>query len=125
MYCSFCGKAQHQTKKIIVGPGVQICDACVNVCKTIIDRDNAKAKEDEFKPTGMTHGQFKIGQEFLTATGRWICTDKGKRTVVAMRLGGRDGTPSPLAVAEVELVFDESRFGECSPAKSAAKKPGR
>lgn len=42
-----------------------------------------------------------------------------------IRLGGRDGTPSPLVVAEVELVFDESRFGEFFPAKSAAKKPRR
>lgn len=42
-----------------------------------------------------------------------------------IRLGGRDGTPSPLVVAEVELVFDESRFSEFFPAKSAAKKPRR
>jgi ATP-dependent Clp protease ATP-binding subunit ClpX len=37
--CSFCGKSQSEVKKIIAGPGVHICDACVNVCKTIIDRE--------------------------------------------------------------------------------------
>ncbi|HSI09339.1 MAG TPA: ATP-dependent Clp protease ATP-binding subunit ClpX, partial [Rariglobus sp.] len=37
--CSFCGKSQAEVKKIIAGPGVHICDACVNVCKTIIDRE--------------------------------------------------------------------------------------
>src|ERR1700749_2147040 len=37
--CSFCGKSQAEVKKIIAGPGVYICDSCVNVCKTIIDRD--------------------------------------------------------------------------------------
>lgn len=37
--CSFCGKSQAEVKKIIAGPGVYICDACVNVCKTIIDRE--------------------------------------------------------------------------------------
>jgi ATP-dependent Clp protease ATP-binding subunit ClpX len=37
--CSFCGKSQTEVKKIIAGPGVHICDACVNVCKTIIDRE--------------------------------------------------------------------------------------
>ena len=31
--CSFCGKSQSEVKKIIAGPGVYICDACVNVCK--------------------------------------------------------------------------------------------
>ena len=37
--CSFCGKSQAEVKKIIAGPGVYICDSCVNVCKTIIDRE--------------------------------------------------------------------------------------
>ncbi|HEY8932635.1 MAG TPA: ATP-dependent Clp protease ATP-binding subunit ClpX [Rariglobus sp.] len=37
--CSFCGKSQAEVKKMIAGPGVHICDACVNVCKTIIDRE--------------------------------------------------------------------------------------
>jgi ATP-dependent Clp protease ATP-binding subunit ClpX len=37
--CSFCGKSQAEVKKIIAGPGVYICDYCVNVCKTIIDRE--------------------------------------------------------------------------------------
>ncbi|MGF1484101.1 MAG: ATP-dependent Clp protease ATP-binding subunit ClpX [Opitutales bacterium] len=39
-FCSFCGKAQSEVKKMIAGPaGVYICDSCVNVCKTIIDRE--------------------------------------------------------------------------------------
>ncbi len=37
--CSFCGKSQSEVRKIIAGPGVYICDSCVNVCKTIIDRE--------------------------------------------------------------------------------------
>lgn len=38
--CSFCGKAQNEVQKMIAGPaGVFICDSCVNVCKTIIDRE--------------------------------------------------------------------------------------
>ena len=37
--CSFCGKSQAEVKKIIAGPGVYICDSCVGVCKTIIDRE--------------------------------------------------------------------------------------
>ncbi len=47
--CSFCGKSQAEVKKIIAGPGVYICDACVNVCKTIIDRE-VKAPSVETKP---------------------------------------------------------------------------
>ncbi len=37
--CSFCGKSQAEVKKIIAGPGVYICDSCVLVCKTIVDRE--------------------------------------------------------------------------------------
>jgi len=47
--CSFCGKSQAEVKKIIAGPGVYICDSCVNVCKTIIDRE-VKAPTVEIKP---------------------------------------------------------------------------
>ena len=47
--CSFCGKSQTEVKKIIAGPGVYICDSCVNVCKTIIDRE-AKQAPTEAKP---------------------------------------------------------------------------
>lgn len=39
-FCSFCGKSQAEVRKMIAGPaGVHICDSCVNVCKTIIDRE--------------------------------------------------------------------------------------
>lgn len=125
IYCSFCGKEQAEVKKIIAGPGVQICDSCVNVCKTIIDRELVAA--EAFKPVGMTHAQFKVGQEFLTETGRWICTDKGKRTVIAKQVEGRGGLVPPLAVTEIEVVFDEIQLRRCSPvpSKPAAKKSRR
>jgi len=47
--CSFCGKSQAEVKKIIAGPGVYICDSCVNVCNTIIDRE-VKQPAIEVKP---------------------------------------------------------------------------
>ncbi len=48
--CSFCGKSQTEVKKIIAGPGVYICDSCVSVCKTIIDRE-VKQPATETKPS--------------------------------------------------------------------------
>ena len=48
--CSFCGKSQSEVRKIIAGPGVYICDSCVNVCKTIIDRE-LKAPAVEGRPS--------------------------------------------------------------------------
>ena len=48
--CSFCGKSQAEVRKIIAGPGVYICDSCVNVCKTIIDREVKTPAATEAKP---------------------------------------------------------------------------
>ncbi|HEY5551131.1 MAG TPA: ATP-dependent Clp protease ATP-binding subunit ClpX [Opitutaceae bacterium] len=47
--CSFCGKSQAEVRKIIAGPGVWICDSCVNVCKTIVDRE-VKPQSSEGRP---------------------------------------------------------------------------
>src|SRR5271167_3364957 len=69
--CSFCGKSQAEVKKIIAGPGVYICDSCVNVCKTIIDREvkqpvvEAKPAIRLVKPSEIKKvlDDFVIGQE--------------------------------------------------------------
>src|SRR3954447_17933347 len=37
--CSFCGKSQRQVKKLIAGPGVYICDECIDLCNEIIDEE--------------------------------------------------------------------------------------
>ena len=51
--CSFCGKSQSEVRKMIAGPGVYICDACVSVCKTIIERELGGDEKagDEAKPS--------------------------------------------------------------------------
>jgi hypothetical protein len=40
LYCSFCGKSQHQVRKLIAGPTVFICDECVELCMDIIGEEN-------------------------------------------------------------------------------------
>ena len=37
LYCSFCRKSQHEVKKLIAGPAVHICDACVALCAKIVE----------------------------------------------------------------------------------------
>jgi ATP-dependent protease Clp ATPase subunit len=37
--CSFCGKSQKQVKKLIAGPGVYICDECIDLCNEIIEEE--------------------------------------------------------------------------------------
>ena len=40
LYCSFCGKSQHEVKKLIAGPTVFICDECVELCMDIIKEEH-------------------------------------------------------------------------------------
>ena len=53
LYCSFCGKSQHEVKKLIAGPTVFICDECVELCMDIIKEENKDtfAKNKEGVPT--------------------------------------------------------------------------
>ena len=43
--CSFCGKSQKQVKKLIAGPGVYICDECIDLCNEIIEEELAETGE--------------------------------------------------------------------------------
>ena len=41
LYCSFCGKSQHEVRKLIAGPSVFVCDECVELCNDIIREELA------------------------------------------------------------------------------------
>jgi ATP-dependent Clp protease ATP-binding subunit ClpX len=69
LYCSFCGKSQHEVRKLIAGPSVFICDECVDLCNDIIReevRDNHVNEESSSLPTPVeinsTLDQYVIGQ---------------------------------------------------------------
>jgi len=47
--CSFCGKSQKQVKKLIAGPGVYICDECIDLCNEIIEEDLTESSELRFE----------------------------------------------------------------------------
>ena len=43
--CSFCGKGQDEVKRLIAGPGVYICDECIDICKEVLETDEAKEEK--------------------------------------------------------------------------------
>lgn len=70
LYCSFCGKSQHEVRKLIAGPSVFICDECVDLCNDIIREEvqEAQAESDAHKlpvPREISGilDQYVIGQE--------------------------------------------------------------
>jgi ATP-dependent Clp protease ATP-binding subunit ClpX len=50
--CSFCGKGQRQVRKLIAGPGVYICDECIDLCNEIVDEELAEEHAEVALPTG-------------------------------------------------------------------------
>ena len=68
LYCSFCGKSQHEVRKLIAGPSVFICDECVELCNDIIreelEEKAASARSHLPKPKEILEvlDQYVIGQ---------------------------------------------------------------
>jgi len=69
LYCSFCGKSQHEVRKLIAGPSVYICDECVELCNDIIREeleDSSARDSDKLPNPHKIHAfldEFVIGQE--------------------------------------------------------------
>ena len=69
LLCSFCGKSQRQVKKLIAGPGVYICDECIDLCNEIIEEELSQSTEVKFddlpKPREIYEylNDYVIGQE--------------------------------------------------------------
>ncbi|GHU06277.1 ATP-dependent Clp protease ATP-binding subunit ClpX [Betaproteobacteria bacterium] len=71
LYCSFCGKSQHEVKKLIAGPSVFICDECIDLCNDIVrdelieEQDGSTAKRDLPTPREIAAllDQYVIGQD--------------------------------------------------------------
>lgn len=67
--CSFCGKTQEEVKKVVAGPGVYICNECIDLCKEIIDEEFHEEAIREFidvpKPKELLDvlNQYVIGQD--------------------------------------------------------------
>ena len=75
LYCSFCGKSQHEVKKLIAGPSVFICDECIDLCTDIIQEEIAKLPKDEGDDSLPTPHQIRenldqyvIGQDHAKKT---------------------------------------------------------
>ena len=69
--CSFCGKTQEQVRKLVAGPGVYICDECIELCNEIIEEELSGTPHPHVKPKSVpkpreiyqTLCQYVIGQE--------------------------------------------------------------
>ena len=75
LLCSFCGKTQRQVRKLIAGPGVYICDECIDLCNEIV--------EEELKaPTALESRALPAPQELYAFLNEYVIgQDEAKRTL--------------------------------------------
>ncbi len=68
--CSFCGKSQKQVKKLIAGPGVYICDECIELCNEIIEEELSETEEVSFAELPKPEEIFAFLDEYVVGQGR-------------------------------------------------------
>lgn len=68
--CSFCGKSQNQVKKLIAGPGVYICNECIDLCNEIIDEELKEEKDVDFKDLPRPHEIYSTLKDFVIGQNR-------------------------------------------------------
>src|SRR6478672_3675756 len=93
LLCSFCGKSQRQVKKLIAGPGVYICDECIDLCNEIID-------EELTTPSTLDLDNLPRPTEIYAALNEYVVSqEEAKRTLSVavynhykrVQMGAEDG----------------------------------
>ena len=101
--CSFCGKSQKQVKKLIAGPGVYICDECIDLCNEIIEEELSESSDlkfDELPKPKEIHDfleQYVIGQEQAKRTLSVAAGTVGERPIPGGCAGRRASRTSGAA----------------------------
>ncbi|MHA7662863.1 ATP-dependent Clp protease ATP-binding subunit ClpX [Mycolicibacterium sp. HS_4_1] len=107
--CSFCGKSQKQVKKLIAGPGVYICDECIDLCNEIIEEELADAddvKLDELpKPQEIRDflEGYVIGQDNAKKTLAVAVYNHYKR--IQAQEKSRDSRSEPVELAKSNILM--------------------
>ncbi len=104
LYCSFCGKSQHEVRKLIAGPTVFICDECVELCMDIIREENKSSlvKSQEGVPTPAeicdVLNDYVIGQDHAKRVLSVAVHNHYKRL-------GHDGKANEVEIAKSNILL--------------------
>jgi ATP-dependent Clp protease ATP-binding subunit ClpX len=131
--CSFCGKSHAEVRKLIAGPGVYICDSCINVCKGILDKElNEDARRQSAtlrvpKPMDIRRSldQYVIGQDRAKKVLSVAVHNHYKRILQDVQPEGKALALDPFAEVEIEksniLLIGPTGSGKTLLAKTLAR----
>ncbi|WP_430483192.1 ATP-dependent protease ATP-binding subunit ClpX [Rossellomorea marisflavi] len=95
--CSFCGKTQDQVRKLVAGPGVYICDECIELCTEIVEEELGTEEEVEFKDVPKPREIREILDEYV------IGQDRAKKSLAVAVYNHYKRINSNSKVDDVEL----------------------
>ena len=119
LLCSFCGKSQRQVKKLIAGPGVYICDECIDLCNEIIDEELADRADVRRRQPAEAEGDLLGPERVRRRPGEGAsarCRSRSTTTTSASRSRGPTRTPRSSC---------RSRTSCCSARPAAARRCSR
>jgi hypothetical protein len=110
LYCSFCGKSQHEVRKLIAGPEVFICDECVDLCTSIVEPDEDKELFRLMKGNDESGGQtypalLELARRLSTEDLAYY-VERGRKGVERNRLALR-GIQGRLAMRDDKVSVDD------------------
>ena len=89
--CSFCGKSQKQVKKLIAGPGVYICDECIDLCNEIIEEELSETSELRFDELPKPREIYEFLNDYVDRPGAGQADPVGRRLQPLQADPVRDG----------------------------------
>ncbi|MGB2871877.1 ATP-dependent protease ATP-binding subunit ClpX, partial [Psychrobacillus psychrotolerans] len=96
--CSFCGKPQEQVRKLVAGPGVYICDECIDLCSEIVEEELGIEEEVEFKEVPKPKEILAILDEYV------IGQERAKKSLAVAVYNHYKRINSNSVIDEVELA---------------------
>jgi ATP-dependent Clp protease ATP-binding subunit ClpX len=84
LYCSFCGKSQHEVKKLIAGPNVFICNECIDLCHDIIKEDAVKAAISGGSNSAVLDGNIPTPVEIKAFLDQYVIGQEKAKKIISV-----------------------------------------
>src|SRR5471032_17167 len=103
LLCSFCGKSQRQVKKLIAGPGVYICDECIDLCNEIID-------EELVAPPSFDISDLPKPREIYSVLDEYVIGQENAKRTLSVAVYNHYKRVQMMAVDDAEIELQKSNI---------------